>query len=202
MFTGPSLATSISVGFVAVLHATLDGEHHFLLDVEEPDLHLTLELDSFGEGAHFLLTRVHFEDFTLGDVQVDQVIEERLQVQHDDFLDLVGVGQNVEQLVIRQEVEAREIRTLTLHVLLQGLGNLVKQFVVLLQLRNQEGTILDDLQALCRFLSLGHQVLEEFIDLLEFLVSRTEIFPNIGSLEDILQIDPLLLHTDPLLNSI
>jgi hypothetical protein len=85
---------------------------------------------------------------------------------------------------------------------LQSFGDLVKHFVVLLEVRDQEGTVLDHFQALSGFLSLAHQIFEEFVHLLEFISSGTEIFLNIGSLEHILQVDPLLLHTDPLLNSI
>jgi len=51
-------------------------------------------------------------------------------------------------------------------------------------------------------LSLLHQKLEELVDLLEFLGGGTEILLNIGSLEHIFQVNPLLLYANPLFNGI
>eukprot|EP00906_Rhabdomonas_costata_P037986 RCo053604 len=120
-------------------------------------------------------------------------------MHRDDLLGVLGLGEDLQELVVGQEVEPREGAALVLEVVVEPLLHLLQQPGALLELlqaplcRRHEG------QALRCDLGLTQQALPCLVDLPKPLGLRGELPHDILGLEDGLKVQPVLLHRQPLL---
>jgi hypothetical protein len=70
------------------------------------------------------------------DVHADKVVKESLQVKLD-ALDVLRVSQDIDELIIGEEEESREVTTFLSHVVLESIVTLLEQVVVGLQVCNR-----------------------------------------------------------------
>ena len=97
--------------------------------------------------------------------------------------------EDLKQLVVREEVEAREGRALELEVVVEALLDLVELLVGVEESVEQPGRrhLHDDVRVL---VALDHAVLEELVDLVELGRLRGELLLDVLGAEDVLEVHP------------
>ena len=116
-------------------------------------------------------------------------------------LNILGLGQDFQELVVGQEVEPREAHSLGLQVILQILLHLLESLVTLLEeLQPPWGA--SRLQGVASVLGPPHDVLELLINSKEGLGLVRKLPLNIRRAEDALKVHPLLLALEPLVKSV
>ena len=182
-------------------HDSRDRVPHGVLEALHPLLYFAswravLELDDLvfrgDHGDGDLVVAVL--ELELGDV-LEGLEEVGLHLEHG-----LGGGQDVQQLVVRQEEEPLKVLSLLLKVLVQGLLDLLELLVVAPEL--QEVLLLEVLaghEVLAHrvVLHLGHELLPVVGALLELLALLGESLVRLGAREDGLQVDPVLLVHHP-----
>lgn len=108
--------------------------------------------------------------------------------------------QDFKQLVIGEEVETRECSSLHLQIILHLLLDFLQLFVVLLEFPQKVLTTaaLVNQGSLVGF---QHSVLPEFINDDELFILVWQLFLDVFSTENVLQIHPLPLASEPLVNN-
>ena len=118
----------------------------------------------------------------------------------DDVL-VFRVGQDLKQLIVRQEVEPREGASLGLQEVLQLLCDVVDVSILQLEVIHKFSRTSDDISGFCKFLDLLHELLEEFVDSVKHVGLLRKSFLDFRRLEDVFQIHPRLLEGDPLFDA-
>jgi len=110
-----------------------------------------------------------------------------------------GLGQNLEEFVVGEEVKARESAALDLQVILHLFLNFFELLVVLLEFAQQllRGAAVVDQRSLEGF---DHDIFPELVHHNEFLVFLWQLFLDVLSAEDVLQVHPLPLASQPLVD--
>jgi len=133
-------------------------------------------------------------------VQVNDTVEKRLKVQSDDVF-VLRVGQDLNQILLRQEVESGEDNTLRLDVKVQLIVDLFEISVHLLQLFNDVGLGADKLQGLGVAVCLLVELQESLVHCFENLGFIRQLHLDRATGENVLQVAPLLLDIKPLFDS-
>jgi hypothetical protein len=90
----------LSVVIPALLHQLLDGDNHLCLDSAEPILNGVFELNWLREWHLLTLARDHLHYIhVVLDLETHNVVETGTKILLDD-LDVVGLGQNFQELII------------------------------------------------------------------------------------------------------
>ena len=107
---------------------------HDPLDLAHPVLDIAGGVDVLPEGDVLALGRVHDGDAHVRlELDLVDVLEALAQVRLHG-LRVLGLREDLQQLVVGQEVEAREADPLRLQVLAQALQHLLEQFVAFFEL--------------------------------------------------------------------
>ena len=101
---------------------------------------------------------------------------------------------------MRQEVESGEDHTLRLDVQVELVVDALKVSVQLFQHVDDVGRSTDELKGLGIAVSLRVQLEESLVHLLENLGLIRQLLPDGTALENVLEVAPLLLHLEPLLD--
>jgi hypothetical protein len=113
---------------------------HHCLDFGQPELDCTLSDDWLRELDDFALGTDHGENFVTSflrrKLDFDHSIEAFAQVRLH-CLRITSLGQDFEQITVRQEVETRETATLIFEILRKAVLDFVKNTVVPLEPREQ-----------------------------------------------------------------
>jgi len=133
-------------------------------------------------------------------VQVNDTVEKRLKVQSDDVF-VLRVGQDLNQILLRQEVESGEDNTLRLDVKVQLIVDLFEISVHLLQLFNDVGLGADKLQGLGVAVCLLVELQESLVHCFKNLGFIRQLHLDRATGENVLQVAPLLLDIKPLFDS-
>lgn len=133
-------------------------------------------------------------------MQVNDTVEKRLKVQSDDVF-VLRVGQDLNQILLRQEVESGEDNTLRLDVKVQLIVDLFEISVHLLQLFNDVGLGADKLQGLGVAVCLLVELQESLVHCFENLGFIRQLHLDRATGENVLQVAPLLLDIKPLFDS-
>ena len=141
------------------------------------------------------------DDLAIDNCKLDNIIEASSQMLLND-VKILRISQDINQFIIWQKVESRERFPLHFHVILQAFLDFIKNLVVGFKLVKSLRMLLHNLNALWHFLSSLHQSFEVFIYSIEFIGFIRHCFSDIRSLEDILQISPVLLESDPFINHV
>ena len=114
-------------------------------------------------------------------------------------LGITSLRQNLEQITVRQEVETREAATLVLQVLGQAVLDLIKDAVVALEFaeKNLRASTLLYVGNLAHSV---HELLPELVDHLELLGLLRQRLLHVLSREDVFEIHPRLLESEPLVD--
>mmetsp|Transcript_1967 Transcript_1967/g.4470 ORF Transcript_1967/g.4470 Transcript_1967/m.4470 type:complete len:317 (-) Transcript_1967:3047-3997(-) len=116
-------------------------------------------------------------------------------------LHVARLGQDLEQLVVGEEVEAGERHPLKLQVLLERLLDLIEGLVPLLEVIRKPG-LGPSPHTVGVFIGLLHDPLETLVNVEELLRLQWELPLNVGGREDGFQVHPVLLHPEPLVEGI
>lgn len=127
------LTVLCSVVVDTLAHLLSQRADHFILKLPEPLLDRTMSLWLLLKFNLFLLARNDTFNSLLVKLHSDEVIEQCLQMQLN-FFNFLRVGKDVNKLIVRQEVEAREGLSLLLHVVLKSVVTLLKNSIVFLKL--------------------------------------------------------------------
>ena len=112
---------------------------HDPLDLAHPVLDIAGGVDVLPEGDVLALGRVHDGDAHVRlELDLVDVLEALAQVRLHG-LRVLGLREDLQQLVVGQEVEAREADPLRLQVLAQALQHLLEQFVAFFELVAEPG---------------------------------------------------------------
>jgi hypothetical protein len=115
----------------AIFHAFLKSISHLLLKLIEPLLNKSSCLDILEERNLFTFIGIHtFDNLRVNNINLDKVIEACLQMTLDD-VNVLGVGQDINKLVIGQEIESWECLSLQCHVVIKRFLDFVKSCVIL-----------------------------------------------------------------------
>lgn len=95
----------------------------------EPSLDITGDLHILLQFNVLFLARDDLLDGVSLDCHADQVVEECLQVKLDS-LDVLRVSQNIDELIIGEEEESREVPTFLCHVVLEPIVTLLEPNIV------------------------------------------------------------------------
>ena len=137
---------------------------HCLSQVSEPPFNIdTTSLDSFVELNNLGFFGDHFGDGVFSEFKLDDTIEKRLQVEANNGA-VLRIGQDLNQIFTREEVEAREDLSLGLNVLVKLLLNPLEVRVELLERIDQVWSGPDDLESLWVLVCLDVQLVESLVD--------------------------------------
>ena len=142
-----------------------------------------------------------FDDLAIDNCKFDNIIEASSQMLLND-VKILRISQNINQFIIWQKVESRERFPLHFHVILQAFLDFIMNLVVSFKLVKSLRMLLHNLNALWHLLSSLHESFEVFIYSIEFIGFIRHCFSDIRSLEDILQISPHLLESDPFIDHV
>jgi len=177
-----------------------EGESHLRLDFGEPvvDLGELHERDGVGERNLLSFPRHHSLDLSEFLVEHDRrdPSEHLLEVLHDPN-DVLGVSDDLEEVLVSDEVEPREGRSLPFEVLSESLLDLGEEvgqsFKTLL-----DSLDVEDVEDEGRLVDLLHDGEELGVDVGESSALDGKKMLDVGaSREDSLEVDPLSLDVDP-----
>ena len=172
------------------------------MQLVEPLLNLASCLDDSLKLDVFLLARIHGLDLFVFNVDPDDVIKAGLQVLLHD-VEVLRVGQDIDELIVGQEVETWECSSLRLHIILKSLLDILQLSVIVLKLCQCLGTRFHDFEAVGVLLGGLHEINEEFVDCFESPGLLLHCFTDVlGSHVNILKIHPVLLAHRPLIDHI
>jgi hypothetical protein len=151
-----------------LLHESLQGIPHFRLNGVQPGLNLTTGFLHLEEGHFLSLVGEHCNDIKLIDLKPDEVIETGFKVLLDD-IEVLRVGEDFQEFIIGEEIEARKGASLALEVVLELLLDVVEDLVVGSELVKEERIGLDGSEGIGLLAGLYHEEFEELVDLFEAL---------------------------------
>ena len=200
----PLLPVARGIIVVALLAHSLERVLHEGLHVREPLLDVSPCPEVFSQAHVLALARLHAEDiralWVLAKVKALDPVKALGHVRLHG-LNILGLGQDFQELVVGQEVEPREAHSLGLQVILQILLHLLESLVTLLEeLQPPWGA--SRLQGVASVLGPPHDVLELLINSKEGLGLVRKLPLNIRRAEDALKVHPLLLALEPLVKSV
>ena len=109
-----------------LFHKVFECSNHLLLKLFEPRLDRASCLGSTLESDFFFLVRIHGHDLQtiLVDINANNVVKASFEMELND-VKIRGIGEDVDQLVVREEIESWECTSLHLHVVVELLLNFV-----------------------------------------------------------------------------
>lgn len=204
MLEDPLLAGRVGVRDDGLLGEALERRLHALLHEGEPRLNLPAGLEGVAEGDLLPLGRHHCVDvgalLLVAEDEAGDAVEALVQVRLHGLW-LLALGQDLEEVVVGEKVEAGEGHLLLLEVRLEVLLDLLQHFVALGQaLQPLRGRArLERTRALPR---VAHDLLELVVDLGELPALGGQLLADVARLEDGLQVHPLLLDLEPLIERV
>jgi hypothetical protein len=134
MLLDPLDARNLGVGSNTDLESFSNGEEHLTLELSHPELHTTVfGIDTLDEGNGFFLGGDNTPHGVIrSEVEVSDSFEHLLQV--GTYLShFFGLGQDLEEIVVTQEVEAAEESALLFEVILESLLHEFQVLVAVLE---------------------------------------------------------------------
>lgn len=116
-------------------------------------------------------------------------------------MNVTGLRKDFNKIIVRQEVETGEGSSLSAKIVFKTLLDLLQSLVVVLKLLLDDTSVglVDDLRI---FVALAHVILPELVNVLERLGLSLELGLDVLSVEDVLEVHPLALESEPLIDHI
>jgi len=176
----PVVSLLISVVFQALLEDITHRHDHLFLYISHPELNVSVfRIYSLNEVDFLAFYRHHGDHaIVITELQVSDSFEDLSQVTSDSA-HLFCLRKNLEQVIIRQEIEASEVRSFLLQVLFETLLDELKVFVSIdkVLFKAIPTAILKDAWCL---VTLVHDVAPLDVDALETLCLSWQLFHDIS----------------------